>query len=93
MWRVQKRWDGGCVVLAISGRIEGEELAELEQAMRFDETTGLKVELDLQEVKLVDQQVIAFLACCEANGTRLRNCPPYIREWIAREMLEKESQD
>jgi len=26
-----------------------------------------------------------LLAVSEANGTELRNCPAYIREWVARE--------
>jgi len=72
------------MVLNISGRIEGDELLELQKAMRSDETSPEKVELDLEQVSLVDQEAVTFFACCEAGGTRLRNCPPYIREWIAR---------
>jgi hypothetical protein len=41
--------------------------------------------VDLKEVKLVDQAGVAFLAAYEAAGRTLRNCPPYIREWINRE--------
>jgi hypothetical protein len=26
-----------------------------------------------------------ILALSEAHGTELRNCPPYIREWVTRE--------
>ena len=29
-----------------------------------------------------------LLALSEANGTELRNCPPYIREWVTREEAE-----
>jgi len=29
--------------------------------------------------------VVRFLRAREGNGIALRNCPPYIREWIARE--------
>jgi len=31
---------------------------------------------------------VKLLALSEANGTELRNCPPYIREWIKREGKE-----
>lgn len=86
MWKILKRTDGDRVVLNISGRLAAEELVALQQAMS-SETTRQKVELDLGDLKLVDQQVVKFLACCEASGTRLRNCPPYIREWIARERV------
>ncbi len=45
--------------------------------------------LDLNEVRLVDRDVVSFLASCEAKGITLANCPAYIREWIAREKDRK----
>ena len=39
----------------------------------------------MKEVRLVDQDAIAFLSYCEAGGAELRNCPAYIREWIERD--------
>jgi hypothetical protein len=36
-------------------------------------------------VRLVNRDAIKFLADCEAGGTKLRNCPAYVREWIAKE--------
>ena len=86
MWKIQKLTDGGgCVVLNISGRIGAGELIELQRALFSEETAPKGVELDLQNVRLVDQSAVTFFACCEAGGTRLRNCPSYIREWIDRE--------
>ncbi len=85
MWKIQKVTDGGCIILNISGRIQAAELIELQKALSSEETARKRVELDLQNVRLVDQQAVTFFACCEANGARLRNCPSYIREWIDRE--------
>jgi len=51
------------------------------------------LELDLRDVKLVDQQVVTFLTRCQASGTRLRNYPPYIREWIPRETVTLQLKD
>ena len=85
MWRMQKVSEGQRLVLSISGRIEGEELFELQRALVSLETGRRPIELDLRDVQLVDQEVVTFLACLETGGTALRNCPPYIREWIARE--------
>lgn len=93
MWKIRKLTDGDRIVLNVSGRIEAEELVELEKVLSSEETDHRQVELDLQDVKLVDQEVIGFLAGCEARGTRLRNCPPYIREWIARETVGQSSRD
>lgn len=84
MWRMQKLSDGLRLVLSISGRIEGQELFELQRALVSLEAGSRPIELDLRDVQLVDQEVIAFFACLEAGGTGLRNCPPYIREWIVR---------
>ncbi|MGA7853469.1 MAG: hypothetical protein WCA15_09095 [Candidatus Acidiferrales bacterium] len=93
MWKIRKQQDDGRLVLRISGRIEADELAELQKAVSAEKTGDVKLELDLQDVKLVNQQVIAFLANCEPNGTRLRNCPAYIREWIKRQTIAGSSQD
>ena len=35
--------------------------------------------IDLENVLLVDREAVKLLALSEANGTELRNCPPYIR--------------
>ena len=86
MWKIKKLSEGECVVLGISGRLNGAGLSELQKALLMEGAAWSKVELDLEEVKLVDQEVVTFLACCEACGTRLRNCRPYIREWIDREL-------
>ncbi|HUI50961.1 MAG TPA: hypothetical protein VLX60_04200 [Terriglobales bacterium] len=79
------------VVLSISGRVGGEELLELQKAVTSEDAQNQKMDLDLEELRLVDQQVVTYLACCEAGGTRLRNCPSYIREWIDREKAGRSS--
>lgn len=85
MWKISKSGEAKRIVLRISGRIEGEELLELQKAVSSQETSDGQVDLDLENVRLLDQQVVTYLACCEAGGMRLRNCPSYIREWIDRE--------
>ncbi len=46
------------------------------------------VAIDLNEVLLVDREAMTLLALSEANGIELRNCPAYIREWVARERAQ-----
>ncbi len=75
-------------MLGISGRLNGDGLSELQKALLTEGTAWSKVELDLTEVKLVDQEVVTFLAYCEAGGTKLRNCSLYIREWIDQERAD-----
>lgn len=85
MWKIQKVTEAQAVILRISGRIGADELLELRKLVSSEETEREPVELDLGNVRLVNQQVVVYLADHEAKGARLRNCPAYIREWIERE--------
>lgn len=44
--------------------------------------------LDLREVTLVDLAAVRFLIRCEREGAELAGCPPYVREWMRREIAE-----
>ena len=70
------------VVLLISGRTTGEDV-DLLRGVLEQESGGFTI--DLKNVLLVDREAVQLLALSEANGTELRNCPPYIREWVTRE--------
>jgi anti-anti-sigma regulatory factor len=84
MWIVQKLEDSeSAVLLGLSGRIAEEQLMDLQDILTV-EAANRKMVLDLEEVKIVGQSFVTFFARCEAGGTELRNCPPYIREWITR---------
>jgi anti-anti-sigma regulatory factor len=78
------RTENGELVFKLSGRIETENIAELKSLLRA-ETNGRRILLDLSDLILVDQDVVSFLRHCESDGIELKNCPPYIRAWIAQE--------
>ena len=82
IFKIQKSSVNGLTVFTLSGRMESEHLFEL-QKMIAAET--LQVVLDLEEVKIVDRDSIEFLERCETDGIELKNCPEYIRQWIAME--------
>ena len=84
MLRIQRNTDGKHMVFALSGRIEVEDVAEL-QGLFQSETKGHNLVVDLKDVRLVNRDAVRFLADWEADGAKLKNCPAYIREWIARE--------
>ncbi len=73
------------VIFAVIGRIESNDLPELK---RLIESHTSPVILDLQGVRLVDRDVVIFLANFETDNGRITNCPTYIREWILRERAE-----
>ena len=83
MLRIQREANGE-VVLKISGRLDGENLAELKKLIESDETDR-RIVLDLRELTLVDNEAVGFLRECDSDGIELKNCPPYICEWIARQ--------
>jgi len=83
--RIDRVSDDNRVVLLVSGRITGEHVAMLRGVL--EQESG-RVAIDLKNVLLVDREAVKLLALGEANGTELRNCPPYIREWVTRERTE-----
>ena len=72
------------VVFTLSGRMDGENVVELEELIE-SEARGRHIVLELHDLTLVDRDAVRFLERCEALNIELENCPPYIREWIARE--------
>ena len=77
------------VVLRISGRITRQEVDTLRNVI---EAEASAVAIDLENVDLVDREAVKFLAQRELNGAVLRNCSPYIREWVTRERMEVKAQ-
>lgn len=71
----------GDVVFYLSGRMDAENIGELETLLK-KEASDSRIVLDLKDLTLVDQDVVGFLRGCEANGMQLRNCPVYIRVWV-----------
>jgi hypothetical protein len=83
MLKIQRKANGR-VLFTLSGRIEAEDIDELRELLEL-EGAGSHIALDLKDVTLVDRDAIKYLADCEADGTKLENCPPYVREWVGRE--------
>ena len=83
--KIDRGSERGRTILRLSGRIQSEQLEQLKMQME-----GIpEVVLDLKDVKLVDRDVVRFLGVCELNGTELRHCSAYIREWILKEGTDR----
>jgi anti-anti-sigma regulatory factor len=83
MLRIQRSVNGE-VVFTLSGRMDAENIAEL-KALLGAEAKHRRMVLDLKDLTLVDRDAVGFLARCETDSVKLKNCPAYIREWITRE--------
>ena len=79
-----RRLANGQVVFRLSGRMDMEDIAELETLIK-SEANGRHIVLDLKDVTLAGQDAITFLERCEADDITLKNCAAYVREWITRQ--------
>ena len=68
-----RRSANGQVVFKLSGRMDRDDIAEL-QTLTGSEGNENAIVLDLKDVTLVGQDAITFLDRCEANGITLKNC-------------------
>jgi anti-anti-sigma regulatory factor len=85
MLRIETEKDGPLVVLRLIGRVRSDRIEELR---KWVQTQAPFIILDLAQVNLIDLQSVRFLRDCEDQQIELRNCAPYILEWIRRERME-----
>ena len=88
-FRIDRVSEYGLILLLLSGKLMGEHVETLRTLLQ-QESGGLAI--DLKDVSLVDRDAVQLLGRAEHNGTDLRNCPKYIREWINRERVSMEGQ-
>jgi anti-anti-sigma regulatory factor len=85
MLKIQRTTDSTAIVLTVSGRLDIENVRELTDSLGAI-PYGAAVVLDLTDLILVDRDVVRLLRGFEASErTVLRNCPAYIRAWMAAE--------
>jgi hypothetical protein len=83
-FKIENTEQGESTVFVLSGRIGRQAIAEL--ARLFESQTDYRdIVIDLKDVGVVDREVVRFFISCEADGLKLENCTPYIREWMERE--------
>jgi predicted metal-binding protein len=83
-FRIETATRGTVTVFILSGRVQRDAIAEFRRLFEL-QTDCRDIVLDLKDVSVVDRDVMRFLMGCEADGVRLENCAPYIREWMERE--------
>ena len=83
-YRIQQSVQDGASVFLLSGVLDTEHVARLEELLA-PAATGRTV-LDLKDVTLVDRAGVRFLARLESAGTEIDNCPEYMRIWITAEI-------
>jgi len=80
--KIQRRRDPA-LVFTVSGRLDVENVCELCHLIDA-EPAGVVVVLDLTDLVLADRDAVRYLRDYETGGrVVLRNCPAYIRAWMA----------
>jgi hypothetical protein len=85
MLRIETQNDGPRIILRLIGRVNSDCIEELRQWVQGRASVTV---LDLAQVVLVDLPSVRFLRECQDQNIELRNCAPYILEWIRRERIE-----
>jgi anti-anti-sigma regulatory factor len=86
--KIQRRIDRAAVVFTVSGRLDAENVSELCESLDAI-PGGAAVVVDLTDLVLADRDVVRLLRTFEASGRIvLRNCPAYIRIWMAAEDIQ-----
>jgi hypothetical protein len=82
--RIQRRMDA-TLLFTVSGRLDAENVGELCKLIDAEPADAVVV-LDLTDLVLADRDAARYLRDYE-TGDRivLRNCPAYIRAWMAAE--------
>ena len=90
MLRIERSANGQ-VVFTLSGRMQTQDIEQVQQLLVV-EAPEQRLMFNLRDVTLVNQDVVTFLADCEAKGIKLESCPLHIRNWIDQEKLRNKRQ-
>jgi anti-anti-sigma regulatory factor len=80
-FRIDRSTTEASTVFVLSGTMHAEQVSELRALVQSEASASMVLELG--DVTLVDRAAVAFLAEMEAAGATLRNCPQYVRTWMA----------
>ena len=90
MLRITRKVNGE-VVFKVSGELDAQNVAEIATVINL-EKKGIRIVLDLTDLRSVDAEAVKSLEKWEADSIKLKNCGGYIREWIRRERVERQSE-
>jgi ABC-type transporter Mla MlaB component len=86
MFRIDTHRAGSTHVdILVSGRLTGNESAQLDGVVGPHVKAGRSVHLDLSRLSGTDHQGIALLLALADRGVRLAHCPPFLTLWLRAE--------
>jgi hypothetical protein len=89
MLKIEKKSDDkNLIVFTLSGRLTTDALKDVEGLFRSERR---HIVLDLREITLASAEAVNFLAHVVGEGTELKDCPAYIRQWIEQKKQQPET--
>ena len=82
-YRIQQSVQDGASVFLLSGVLDTEHVARLEELLAT--AANGRIVFDLKDITLVDRAAVQFLGRLELAGAEIVNCPEYVRSWITAE--------
>ncbi len=79
-YRIQQSVQDGASVFLLSGVLDTEHVARLEELLAT--AANGRIVFDLKDITLVDRAAVQFLGRLELAGAEIVNCPEYVRSWI-----------
>jgi anti-anti-sigma regulatory factor len=90
MLRITRKANGE-VVFKVSGQLNSQNVAEVGTLIEA-ERKGSRIVLELTDLRSVDGEAVKSLEKWEADSIKLKGCAGYIREWIRRQRVERQSE-
>jgi len=88
MLKIQQKADRGAIMLTVSGRLDAENVRNCASLLDAIQSTRDRC-AGLQDLVLADRAVVRLLREFEERKRIvLRNCPSYIRIWMAAEDIQ-----
>ena len=88
MFRIQRSANGKVVVLTLSGRIKEADLTELQKLLEC-EAGDHSLTWDLKEVRLMDRDVIGFVAVAKRKASTLRTARHISRSGLKLKVMKR----
>ena len=73
------------VVLSLSGGLQINHLVKLLMLVQSAQGLGLRVTLDLAQLRSVDREALREIVGWRDYGVQIRRCPEYVQEWFRTE--------
>lgn len=85
MLKIEKSESAALTVLTLSGDVRKEHLPEFCSLIDGALERSDEVHINCGDIRLIDREVVRYLAACRYLNVRLVDVPPYVHSWLRSE--------